>query len=176
VEQQQPFELENRLPGLRDFDVAEIVWFARPPALTAPFRVRILRTEAFAGFAQVDCALVSIRLPSHRWINGRTIVPFGYQKSRLRDFPKAHAYSPAEFLVYVAAHEMRHLLVGQYRGDLSTALDTAELSAPMLETLGAFDLERSYFRRLSVDGFTEERNADTYALQRLRSCRRRGSP
>jgi len=34
----------------------------------------------------------------------------------------------------------------------------------MLETLGAFDLERSYWRRLSVDGFTEERNADVFAL------------
>jgi len=81
-----------------------------------------------------------------------------------------------EILVYVAAHEMHHLLAGQHRGDHSTTPDTAELSDPMVETIGAFDLERSYWRRLSVDGFTEERNADVFALGNLRAWRRRNSP
>lgn len=93
---QAAFELENRLQGLRDFDAAEIVWFVRPQFLTSAFRVRLLCTETFVGFAQVDRSLVSIGLPIDRWIAGRTIIPFGFQKSRPRDYPKACAYSPTE--------------------------------------------------------------------------------
>jgi hypothetical protein len=69
-------------------------------------------------------------------------------------------------LVYTLSHEIFHLLAGQYRGDLSSRPDSLELSVAMLEGLGSFDLERSYFRRLSVDGFVEERNADRWATSR----------
>ena len=45
----------------------------------------------------------------------------------------------------------------------------------MLAELGGWNLERIYFRRLSVDGFNKERASDRWALQKLRTWRRRGS-
>jgi hypothetical protein len=176
VDAQEPFELENGILGLRHLDAAEIVWFAGP-ALTPP------RTKCDCFRAPGSLALPKSELRPLRsefqLTPGRVLVRLGYGPTKPRDYPRALCYAIEEFLVYTIAHELHHLTVSEYRGDLGALdagdPDTLELTSAILNAIGTFDLEKMW-RRMDLDTFNEERGRDVYALQRLRIWRRRGSP
>jgi hypothetical protein len=113
VDAQEPFELENGILGLRHLDAAEIVWFARPPALTASFKVRLLQSTRFADFTQLGIATITVGVPGVQLTPGRVLVWLGYGPTKPRDYPRALCYTIEEFLVYTIAHELHHLTVSQ---------------------------------------------------------------
>ena len=132
-------------------------------------KIRFLCGERFSGFAQVRLTVATITIPAEELPANRVLLSLGVGKIR-RDAPRCACGSLQEVILVIVAHELWHLMCAEYRGTLGSIdapdPDVMELTPELVMAIGTWDLDKLHHGRQSVEDFSEELAADTYALQR----------